>query len=1000
MPVGRPGRKKFTSRTPNRPPITPNTTIIMNKNRGSSVPARGFCLLAVCLSLLSFLAVSAAAQPAASSTLRGVISNQATSLTLEGARITTTAGQSVYSGKDGSYELKNLPPGNVVLTVAYPGLDAVTETISLGEGVTVRNFRLSSDVYVLNDIVVTSPREGNAASIARQEASLILANTISLDAYGNVAKGDLGTFLQRLPGITGEYGASSVNMISVRGMSPEFTTVNIDGNRAALANPDNRTQMVSEMSVDSIDTVEVIKTPTADMSADSLGGVVNLKTRSGFDRIGRSIVLNASASYSDTLREFINPSDDQMYFPQFSLQYADVVTLFGRKLGVTFTGTYQEVAEAPITVRAEFADDWDYTGPTLPRRFLYADHEFHLKKRSDFNARFDYKWSDNTTLSFAPGFTRNDNLMEQLRPGLYDNVIVDTANTTEDYWVFSRFRYRAQRDFRYNMYDTWKLPFSGEHNFDTFSVKWNLSYSSSELDMHRIGATARSSNNYTMVYDRTASKEFPTLTFTGATSPVDDNFANLSQIALRQLDELTTNDILAAKLDVTKEFPEWKVPVVFKTGFQVRQEERDRDYDAAAGTAPGGNYSAYRDLDYTHGWADGRYPATPVLDTQRYFADAGVSYAGNGTYTVQNSTLFPLNVTSTTTDSLINDYGTKETIPAVYFQGEVTLTRKLKATLGLRYEQTRTELRNRTDDVTAPTLAERYGSFVTTEADYGNWFPNVQFRFEPTKRLIMRAAYSTTIGRPRITDLVSRFSVNDVEERISFSNPSLKPQLSRNFDVSVEYYFEPAGVVSVGVFRKDFTNYVTTQTFEVVGDEFGLDLGEYAGWTGTTKFNTGKGKLNGLEFNYSQQFSFLPGYFKGLGMMANYSILDSEGDYNGPGVVLPFDNILPGMRPHSGNFGLSYNYGRFDLRLMCNYTDYTINSLDLSDPSGTEFFGARTQWDFFGRFKITQNTNVFVDVVNMFEENRERYQGLYRYDRLAQVNVFNRVVTVGVQARF
>lgn len=957
--------------------------------------------MAVCLSILSFFVVSATAQPAGSSSaLRGVISNQATALTLEGARITTASGLSTYSEKDGSYELKNLPPGDVILTVAYPGLDTVTETITVGEGTTVRDFRLGSDVYVLGDFVVTSPREGNAASIARQESSLIVANTISMDAYGNVAKGDLGTFLQRLPGITGEYGASSVNMISVRGMSPEFTTVNIDGNRAALANPDNRTQMVSEMSVDSIDTVEVIKTPTADMSADSLGGVVNLKTRSGFDRIGRSIVLNASASYSDTLREHINPSGDEKYFPQFSLQYGDVVELFGRKLGITFTGTYQEVAEAPITVRAEFDDPWDFVSPSVPRRFLYADHEFHLKKRTDFNARFDYKWSDNTTLTFAPGFTRNDNLMEQLRPGLYDNVILDTVNSTEDYWVFNRFRYRAQRDFRYMTYDTWKLPFSGEHNFDTFSIKWNLSYSSSELDMHRIGATARSSNNYTMIYDRTVDKEFPTLTFTGATSPVDDTFATLSQIALRQLDEVTTNDILAAKLDLTKEFSEWKIPVTFKTGFQVRQEERDRDYDAAVGTAPAGNYSTYRDMSYTHGWADGRYPATPVLDTQRYFADAGVSYAGNGVYTVQNSTLFPLNVNSTTTDSLINDYGTKEVIPAVYFQSELTVTQKLKATLGLRYEQTRTELRNRSDDVTAPTLAERYGSFVTTDADYGNWFPNVQFRYEPLKRLVLRAAFSTTIGRPRITDLVSRFSVNDVEQRLSFSNPSLKPQLARNFDLSAEYYFEPAGVVSVGVFRKDFKNYVTTNTFTVVGNEFGLDLSEYAGWIGTSKFNTGKGQVTGMEFNYSQQFSFLPGYFKGLGMMANYTLLKSEGDYNGPGVVLPYDNILPGMRPSSGNLGLSYTLGRFDLRLMCNYTDYTINSLDLSDPSGTEFFGSRMQWDFFGRFKITKNVNVFVDVVNMFEENRDRYQGLYREDRLAQVNVFNRVVTAGVQARF
>ncbi len=204
----------------------------------------------------------------------------------------------------------------------------------------------------------------------------------------------------------------------------------------------------------------------------------------------------------------------------------------------------------------------------------------------------------------------------------------------------------------------------------------------------------------------------------------------------------------------------------------------------------------------------------------------------------------------------------------------------------------------------------------------------------------------------------------------------------------------------MGVFRKEFKNYVATTTFNLTGNEFGLDLSQYAGWVGTTKINTGKGEVTGAEFNYAQQFSFLPGPLKGFGAMANYSILESKGDYNGPNVTLPFKNILPGMRPHSGNVGLSYTYGRWDLRAMCNYTDYTINTLDLSDPSGTEFYGERTQWDFFARFRISRNINLFADVVNAFEENRKRYQGLYRTDRLAQVNVFNRVITVGVQSRF
>ena len=85
---------------------------------------------------------------------------------------------------------------------------------------------------------------------------------------------------------------------------------------------------------------------------------------------------------------------------------------------------------------------------------------------------------------------------------------------------------------------------------------------------------------------------------------------------------------------------------------------------------------------------------------------------------------------------------------------------------------------------------------------------------------------------------------------------------------------------------------------------------------------------------------------------------------------------------------------------MWNFADTYLSSLNTGDPSSSEFIGRRGQYDFFARFKITRNLNVFLDVINLFEENRGRYSGLYRADRWAQTNLFPRSISTGVQARF
>lgn len=108
------------------------------------------------------------------------------------------------------------------------------------------------------------------------------------------------------------------------------------------------------------------------------------------------------------------------------------------------------------------------------------------------------------------------------------------------------------------------------------------------------------------------------------------------------------------------------------------------------------------------------------------------------------------------------------------------------------------------DEIRRRTLAE-YSWRQRREGDYQDVLPGVHFKWSPFSRLITRLSYATNIGRPGIGQLIPRTNVNFENQTVSTSNPSLKPQTADNFDLAVEYYFEPAGVVSAGVFLKEIT---------------------------------------------------------------------------------------------------------------------------------------------------------------------------------------------------
>jgi TonB-dependent receptor len=103
-------------------------------------------------------------------------------------------------------------------------------------------------------------------------------------------------------------------------------------------------------------------------------------------------------------------------------------------------------------------------------------------------------------------------------------------------------------------------------------------------------------------------------------------------------------------------------------------------------------------------------------------------------------------------------------------------------------------------------------------ADYSNVLPSLDFNVELTDAVVARVSASKTIARANYSDLyagASGFSQIDPTYLGSVptarrANPSLLPLESVNADISVEWYFDEAGYMSIGWFNKDVKNFIGT----------------------------------------------------------------------------------------------------------------------------------------------------------------------------------------------
>lgn len=524
-------------------------------------------------------------------------------------------------------------------------------------------------------------------------------------------------------------------------------------------------------------------------------------------------------------------------------------------------------------------------------------------------------------------------------------------------------------------------------SYSTSAKYWEYSPENRHYDAPARGVvTAQIRGGLGWTINRAKSLEWPTIDQTAGKDIYDlSNYTNT--VRANFLDKGVSDTVMTARFDARRDL-NLRVPVWLKAGVNVQQQDRrswinSRQFnhvgpDGIAGNADD-NLAAFFDTTGKWGDANEGYRGPPWPNPFTVLPDVLASpkaWTEDLAYRAEQHALGNRFIT--------------ERVSAVYLMGNARW-KQLNVLGGLRVERTETDAEG---PLSTGTPARVTGRQAKT-GEYQDVFPGIHVKYTPDRHFVGRASYSTSIGRPAFGSIIPLDSVNDVNQTVTTANTALRPQFTDNFDVSLEYYFEPTGIVSASAFLKEVDDFQFTDSSQTIGSgaDNGFD-GQYAGYRINTMRNGGHARYRGLEFSYQQQFTFLPGYWRGLGTSLSYTKLDTHGDYGGRSAT----SQVAGFIPESGNAAITYVFDRLNLRVSAFWRgEYLVGSA--ANPGLVQYGARKLQASVNTKYTISPRLSIFLDIYNLNKSpNTQRYQ--VSPDRPTQTIIEVPKYIAGIKGRF
>lgn len=1008
--------------------------------RYSRSPRLSFLHLLIAALLSALSALHAQTPSSNAGAVIGRVYNPATQEYVRNAEVAIAGTNLVtYTADDGTFSFTNVSPGARTVTVTYTGYEAASAQLNVSAGATAtRDFDLqpalygqrpgsppssssssspqaSPSVVQLSQFVVNSEREGNAKAIMEQRAAVNFKSVVASDNFGDLTGGTVGEFIKYLPGVVMDYVDSDARTARISGLDPRYASVSIDGMNMASAasgtlDANTRQFEFEQASINGTEAIEINKTTTASMDADSPAGRINMRSRSAFDRKRREITATVSLTgneYSWSLKKTPGPYEGDAYKvrPGFVFTYGEA---FKGKFGINLTLGANTVATEQSGVTHAFNYANPARGPVITQ-ITFRDAP-KLSERASLNLTTDYKFSPHLSLSVrSAGSHFDDGTNNRQILFVVNQAQVTPASTLTDITTLAT----ANANTRVQMQTSRRNKVN-----NTFTVTPKLEYKRGDLTLTGAGGYSRSRTAYEQItegYFQGVTTRLTRMSWAGTRSSTRDGDWHMTQLSglpwddpasYNRTDPLNNNitanpqagenRVYVGYLDAKKTINLFDLPVQLGTGWKTRQSVYDVEKN--------GN------LQWTYVGAANSVtaPTTRLPTVTRYPYDpktggnvSALNLPLPDVYTtleqfLANPSWFTPSMPNNHINENYSSAAVKEQIDAAYVEAN-TRWRDLRLNLGLRHERTRTTSKIQNIAPAAavqregftpntPAFIDRQYNFGQRESRYGKYdnnFLSGGAKWAFTQNLHAQVAASQSIGRPGYNNLAGQITVNETAMTVRLPNPELKPETSDKYFASVQYYLEPAGTLSVSGFKL-FVENMGSGLQTVSAAEAGYaDDPEYTGYTFQRPSNApGTRRIDGVEIEYSQQLVFLPRAFQGFSVFGSLTRTRA-------------DQQIINHVPKSANGGIRYATNKWNAQLRCTWSAPRLTAINANEE---QWQYERLMFDFSGGYRFNATYELTVSGRNIFNEPISGYAnepGLMRV-----VNRYGAAWTVGIRGRW
>ncbi len=881
------------------------------------------------------------------------------------------------------------------------------------------------DIVELDTFVVNALTDERNRSIEAKRAASSIGDFISADRLGQFVDPNIGDVVERLPGVyTSGAGQSGGSGISIRGLGGGFNSLQLDGDRLPSNQGGTRGVSIDNIPAELIGAIEIFKAPTPEREADSIGGVVNVETKSGLDLDRR--LINSRVLYG---------WDDYGTGHQFraSISYSDRLT---DNVGMFFSLTRAENERRRDEIRTDPADfvfdQLVTTNPALPRITGADATRVFMPSRVDYrrtiqsqqntgaNLNLDWNVSETFRLSLRTFYTRFDEQRPQIRNlWRFDRSTGNDPNNRTfphpDYVYFDEpagtfyfgdeqriVRRIADQD---ETEDIFRIQLEGVHRWHDSTLDYNVSRGTSSRDLENstyifttddVQLRATVADLRTPAFDVIRPGEF---FFNTTTNPrVPDLFDGLSyrnggdgffERDSRRAEVIDAEDEITTLAVNFRKMFEDNLTVKVGAKYRSQSKENQRDFVITpAGFAFDATQASFQSANgFFNGLqALGVFPTHDSLQAQNQ---------GGPRELVASVLGLPTPPADSRRDSTIQDLEADEDVLGLYGQaskswGDFTLLG------GVRWERTSSDYLGFTADVTGNPAIDA-PRVVIGDRSYDSFYPSLHASYRINERMLLRAAIGRTLARPEFQDLTpSSFATLSTDSdtgrnivNLQRGNADLQPTQSTNYDLSVEYYLPAGGLFSVAGFHKELKNWIYDSTFVAPPSDFP----EYAAVPDlqqvrvSSTLNGDTASVTGVEFNLERDLAW------GFSFGANYTRLSFDVNAAQTGL-----DRVPGQSDRLIRVSLNYETKNFLARLSLRDSGSIVDEVvSFSSPAAIAYFqgqgmgelitrpdGSQTiglglyddagpQLDLTAEYRLRKGVRVFLQANNLLRENSAVY---------------------------